>query len=69
MAFLDRIRSWWGKDALEREEQEELAGMSQADRDAAEEDFEGRKDDVAARSGLLGGGAADYERDSEPPRP
>ena len=69
MAFLDRIRSWWSKDALEREEQEELAGMSQVDRDAAEEDFEGRKDDVAARSGLLGGGAADYERDSEPPRP
>ena len=53
MAFLDRIRSWWSKDALEREEQEELAGTSQADRDAAEEDFEGRKDDVAARSGLL----------------
>ena len=42
---------------------------SQADRDAAEEDFEVRKDDVAARSGLLGGGAGDYERDSEPPRP
>ena len=69
MAFLDRIRAWWSKDDLEREEQEELACMSQADRDAAEEDFEGRKDDVAARSGLLGGGAADYERDSEPPRP
>ena len=46
-----------------------MAGMSQADRDVSEEDFEGRKDDVAARSGLLGGGAADYERDSEPPRP
>ena len=69
MAFLDRIRSWWSKDALEREEQEELAGMSQADRDSAEEDFEGRKDDVAARNRMLGGGAADYERDSEPPRP
>jgi hypothetical protein len=68
MAFLDRIRSWWSKDALEREEQEELAGMSPADRDAAEEDFEGRKDDVAARSRMLGD-AADYERDSEPPRP
>ena len=47
----------------------DLAGVSQADRAAAEEDFEGRKDDVAARSGLLGGGAGDYERDSEPPRP
>ena len=69
MAFLDRIRAWWSKDDLGREEQEELAGVSQADRAAAEEDFEGRKDDVAARSGLLGGGAGDYERDSEPPRP
>lgn len=69
MAFLQRIRSWWNKDALEREEQEEIAGMTPAERDAAEEDFEARKDDVAARSGPLGGGSADYEGDSEPPRP
>jgi hypothetical protein len=58
MTFLERMRAWWNKDALEREEQEELA----------EEDFQGRKDDVAIR-GRLGGGAADYEGDSEPPRP
>lgn len=69
MTLLQRIRGWWNKDALDREEQEEIAGMTQAERDAAEEDFEGRKDDAAARSGLLGGGAADYEGDSEPPRP
>jgi hypothetical protein len=69
MTFLNRIRAWWNKDALEREEQEETVGMTRAERDAAEEDFEGRKDDVAARSGLLGGGAADYEGDSDPPRP
>jgi hypothetical protein len=69
MTFLNRIRAWWNNDALEREEQEETAGMTRAERDAAEEDFEGRKDDVAARSGLLGGGAADYEADSDPPRP
>lgn len=40
--------------------------MTAAERDAAEEDYEARKDDVAARS-YLAGGAADYERDSEPP--
>jgi hypothetical protein len=42
--------------------------LTPAERDVAEEDFEGRKDDLEARSGLLGGGAADYEGDSEPPR-
>lgn len=67
MTFVQRIRAWWNKDALEREEQEEMADMSRAERDAAEEDFQGRKDDVAIRD-RLGGGAADYEGDSEPPR-
>ena len=65
MAFLDRLRAWWNKDALERAEEE--TRMTQAERDVAEEDYEARKDDVAARSGLLAGGDADYERDSEPP--
>jgi len=42
--------------------------MTQPDRDVAEEDYEGRKDDVATRSDYpYGAGAADYERDSEPP--
>jgi hypothetical protein len=68
MTFVQRIRAWWNKDAVEREEQEELAGLSRAERDAAEEDFQGRKDDVVIRE-RLGGGAADYESDSEPPRP
>ena len=40
--------------------------MTAAERDVAEEDYEGRKDDVATSS-YLAGGAADYERDSEPP--
>jgi hypothetical protein len=66
MAFMDKIRSWWQKDTLERAEEE--TRMTQAERDVAEEDYEARKDDVAARSGRLAGGAADYERDSEPPR-
>jgi hypothetical protein len=67
MAFLRRIRAWWNKDSVERAELEPQ--MTQAERDVAEEDYEARKDDEQARSGLLGGGAADYERDSEPPRP
>jgi hypothetical protein len=67
MALLRRIRNWWNKDALERANEE--TRMTEAERDVAEEDYEARKDDVAARSGLLGGGAADYERDTEPPRP
>ncbi len=65
--LLERLRSWWNKDAVETAEEE--TRMSPHERDVAEEDFEGRKDDVAARSDLLAGGAADYERDSEPPRP
>jgi hypothetical protein len=42
--------------------------MTEAERDVADEDYEARKDDMAARNDLLAGGAADYERDSEPPR-
>jgi hypothetical protein len=64
MAFLQRLRAWWNKDALERAEEE--TRMTAAERDVAEEDFEAGKDDTAA-STRLGGGAADYERDSEPP--
>ena len=66
MALLQRLRAWWNKDAVEQAEGE--ASMTPAERDVAEEDYEARKDDVSARGGLLGGGAADYERDSEPPR-
>jgi hypothetical protein len=67
MSFLRRIRAWWNKDELEQAELE--TRMTPAERDVAEEDYEARKDDEAARSGLLSGGTADYERDSEPPRP
>jgi hypothetical protein len=65
MALLRRLRGWWNKDALERAKEE--TRMTQAERDVAEEDYEARKDDVAV-SERLAGGAADYERDSEPPR-
>ena len=67
MTFLRRLSAWWNKDARQRAEEE--TRMTQSERDVAEEDFEARKDDVAARSGRLAGGAADYESDSEPPRP
>jgi hypothetical protein len=65
MALLQRLRAWWNKDALERAEEE--TRMTEAEREVAEEDFEARKDDVAAET-RFGGGAGDYERDSEPPR-
>jgi hypothetical protein len=64
MALLERLRAWWNKDAVEQAEEE--ARMAAAERDVAEEDFEARKDDIAAET-YLGGGAADYESDSEPP--
>jgi len=67
MALFRRLSAWWNRDALERAEQETL--MSQSERDVADEDYEARKEDLAARSGPLSGGAADFERDSEPPRP
>jgi hypothetical protein len=64
VAVLRRLRAWWNKDALERAEEE--TRMTQAERDVAEEDYEARKDDVAART-ALGGGVTDYEADSGPP--
>ena len=41
--------------------------MTPEERDAAERDYQGIKDDTAVKSGRLGLGAADYERDSERP--
>lgn len=67
MSILRRLSSWWNRDAVARAEEE--TGMTAIERDVAEEDFEARKDDVAASDGLLGGGATDYERDSERPEP
>ena len=66
MDLLRRFRAWKNKDALGRAEEE--TRMTASERDVAEEDYEARKDDVAARTDTLAGGAADYERDSEPPR-
>ena len=63
MGLLTRFRAWWNKDELENAEQE--ARLTAEERDVAEEDFEARKDDVAAETYL--GRGADYERDEEPP--
>jgi hypothetical protein len=66
VSWLDRIRTWWSKDELERAEEE--TRMTPAERDVAEEDFEGRKDETFVRE-HLGTEGVDFERDSEPPRP
>ena len=64
--LLDRLRSWWNKDA--RELAGEEARMTEHERDVAEEDYESRKDDASIRGDYIGGGVTDYERDSEAPR-
>jgi hypothetical protein len=66
VSLLERFRAWWSRDALERAEEE--TRLTENERDAADQDYEAHKDDVAVRGDLLAGGAADYERDSEPPR-
>jgi hypothetical protein len=65
-SLLQRLRAWWNRDALDKADEE--ARMTEHERDIAEEDYEARKDDASIRGDYLGGGAADYERDSEPPR-
>ena len=64
--FLKRLRAWWDKDALAKASEE--TRLTQAERDVADEDYEARKDDVFNKNERFAGGAADYERDSEPPR-
>jgi hypothetical protein len=66
MGIWQRISSWWNKDAVEAAT-EDARDHDQVERDRDGEDFQGRFDDIEARSGRLAGGTADYERDSEPP--
>jgi hypothetical protein len=63
MSLLQRLRAWWNKDAVEQAEEE--VRLTPAERDVDEEDFEARKDDIAAQTYL--GRGADYEGDEEPP--
>ena len=65
MSIFSRLKSWWG--ANDSETAEEESRMTPAERDVAEEDFEGRKDDVEVEDGHLAGGHGDLERDSEGP--
>jgi hypothetical protein len=63
--MLNKLRAWWNKDAEELAVEEST--MTPHERDVAQEDYEGKKDDLG------GGGYArephtDFERDSEPPR-
>jgi hypothetical protein len=64
--LLQKLRSWWNKD--DRGLAVEETRMSEHERDVAEEDYEARKDDASIRGDYVGGGAADYESDSEAPR-
>ena len=64
MSFLDRIRSWWNKDELERAE--EGTRMTTEEREQSEQDYEGSKDDLFLRE-HMGTEGVDFERDSEPP--
>ena len=65
MSFIDRVRSWWGGDKLERAVED--ADLPDAERDADQEDYQARKDEtfVDEHFGLEG---VDFERDSEPPK-
>jgi len=64
MNLLDRIRGWWDKDTLERASEE--TRETPQERDVAEEDYEGRKDDASVGERLRTEGV-DFERDSEAP--
>ncbi len=68
MGLWQKISSWWSKDADERLEQ--AATGSEADRDAAAQDYESFKDDQSIGGSYVGGAGlgADFERDSEAPR-
>ncbi len=67
MGIWQRISSWRSKDDAERVA--EGAGPEQADLDTAVEDYESLKDDRSVGGSYIAGGMADYERDSESPRP
>lgn len=67
MSFMDKVRSWWRKDDLERAE-EESHMETPGERDEAEEEYSGKRADIRMKSGYYERGAeADFERDSERP--
>jgi hypothetical protein len=66
MSVFSKLRAWWRKDDLETAEEE--TRMTPEERDLADRDYQGMRDDTTVKSGRMGLGAADYERDSERPR-
>ncbi len=65
--MLNKLRAWWNKDSETLAEEETSPDETALERDIAQEDYEGKKDDLG------GGGYArephsDFERDSEKPR-
>ncbi|HEY1359948.1 MAG TPA: hypothetical protein VGF21_16720 [Thermoleophilaceae bacterium] len=67
MGIWQRMTGWWRQDGVAKAEEE--ANMTQPERDVAAEDYESQKDDRSIGGSYIAGGMADYERDSEPPRP
>jgi hypothetical protein len=67
MGIWQKISSWWGKGELTAAD-EAARDNSRAARDRAGQDYEAYKDDLVAGGGTLGGGASDWEADSERPR-
>jgi len=64
MSIIDRVRTWWNRDKLERVEEE--SGMTARERHLAEEDYQERKDDLFTSERVPTGGV-DFESDSQPP--
>jgi hypothetical protein len=63
-----RFMRWVSQDERELAD-EQVRTTNEKDRDLLKEDYEALKDDVAIRGDFVGGGTADYERDSERPGP
>ena len=66
MSLWKSISAWWRKDELEAAA-EAVRDDSQAERDSAAKDYEGKQDDQFLKSDTLAGGYGNYERDTEPP--
>jgi hypothetical protein len=67
VSLLDRIRSWWGRDTVERAEDEARDHVTPLERDLDREEFEGRRADLAAQE-YTGERGINFDRDNEPPR-
>lgn len=69
--MLNKLRAWWNKDAETLAEEETSPDETALERDIAQEDYEGQKDDVSRAGGLASyarQGRDHYDDDSEKPR-